>query len=94
MDFARGAMYSEGGQGFIVLHSTAAHGTVSRIVPQLSTGEVVTNSKNTVDKVVTEYGVAELRSKTIRERATALIAIAHPDHREHLTQEAKALGYL
>jgi acyl-CoA hydrolase len=94
VDFARGAMYSEGGQGFIVLHSTAAHGTVSRIVPQLSTGEVVTNSKNTVDKVVTEYGVAELRSKTIRERATALIAIAHPDHREHLTQEAKALGYL
>ncbi len=94
VDFARGAMYSEGGQGFIVLHSTAAHGTVSRIVPQLSTGEVVTNSKNTVDKVVTEYGVAELRSKTIRERTAALIAVAHPDHRDHLTSEAKALGYL
>jgi acyl-CoA hydrolase len=89
VDFARGAMYSEGGQGFIVLHSTATHGTVSRIVPQLSTGEVVTNSKNTVDKVVTE-----LRSKTIRERTAALIAVAHPDHRDHLTFEAKALGYL
>ena len=94
VDFARGAMYSEGGQGFIVLHSTAAHGAVSRIVPQFGAGEVVTNSKNTVDKVVTEYGVAELRSRSVRERATALISIAHPDHRDHLTVEAKRLGYL
>ena len=94
VDFARGAMYSEGGQGFIVLHSTAAHGTVSRIVPQLGCGEVVTNSKNTVDKVVTEYGVAELRAKTIRERTKALIAIAHPDHRDQLTAEAHRLGYV
>ncbi|MEI8240188.1 MAG: acetyl-CoA hydrolase/transferase C-terminal domain-containing protein, partial [Actinomycetota bacterium] len=94
VDFARGAMYSEGGQGFIVLKSTAAHGTVSRIVPQFAAGEVVTNSKNTVDKVVTEFGVAELRSKSIRERATALIAVAHPDHRDRLTHEASRLGYL
>ena len=94
VDFARGAMYSEGGQGFIVLHSTAAGGQVSRIVPQFGTGEVVTNSKNTVDKVVTEYGVAELRSKTVRERTKALIAVSHPDHRDHLTSEAKRLGYI
>ncbi len=94
VDFARGAMYSEGGQGFIVLHSTAARGTVSRIVPQFGTGEVVTNSKNTVDKVVTEFGVAELRAKTIRERTTALIGVAHPDHRDHLTHEARRLGFL
>ena len=94
VDFARGAMYSEGGQGFIVLHSTAAHGTVSRIVPQFGAGEVVTNSKNTVDKVVTEFGVAELRSKTVRERARALIAISHPGHRDHLLAEAKRLGYV
>ena len=94
VDFARGAMYSEGGQGFIVLHSTAAHGAVSRIVPQFATGEVVTNSKNTVDKVVTEFGVAELRSKTISERTRALIAISHPDHRDHLTSEAARLGFL
>jgi acyl-CoA hydrolase len=93
VDFARGAMYSEGGQGFIVLHSTAVNGTVSRIVPQFASGEVVTNSKNTVDKVVTEYGVAELRAKTIRERTRALIAIAHPDHRAQLTAEAHRLGY-
>jgi len=94
VDFARGAMYSEGGQGFIVLHSTAAHGTVSRIVPQFGAGEVVTNSKNTVDKVVTEYGVAELRSKTVRERTLALIGVSHPDHRDHLTAEAKRIGYI
>jgi acyl-CoA hydrolase len=94
VDFARGAMYSEGGQGFIVLHSTAAKGTVSRIVPQLPAGEVVTNSKNTVDKVVTEFGVAELRSKTVRERTAALIAIAHPDHRDRLERDARSLGYL
>ena len=94
VDFARGAMYSEGGQGFIVLHSTTCDGSISRIVPQLGAGEVVTNSKNTVDKVVTEFGVAELRSRTIRERAQALIAIAHPDHRDQLTHEAKRLGHL
>ena len=94
VDFARGAMYSEGGQGFIVLHSTAAKGAVSRIVPQLPAGEVVTNSKNTVDKVVTEFGVAELRSKTVRERTAALIAIAHPQHRDRLESEARSLGFL
>ena len=94
VDFARGAMYSEGGQGFIVLHSTTSDGAISRIVPQLGAVEVVTNSKNTVDKVVTEFGVAELRSRTIRERAQALIEIAHPDHRDRLTQEALRLGHL
>jgi len=94
VDFARGAMYSEGGQGFIVLHSTAAHGKVSRIVPQFGAGEVVTNSKNTVDKVVTEFGVAELRSKTVRERTHALINVAHPDFRDGLLTEAHRLGYV
>ena len=63
-------------------------------MPQFATGEVVTNSKNTVDKVVTEFGVAELRSKTISERTRALIAISHPDHRDHLTSEAARLGFL
>jgi acyl-CoA hydrolase len=94
VDFARGAMFSEGGQGFIVLPATAKGGTISRIVPRLPAGEIVTNSKNTVDKVVTEYGVAELRSRTIRERTQALIGIAAPEHREHLTAEAHRLGYL
>jgi len=92
-DFARGAMYSPGGQGFIVLHSTAKDGTVSRIVPQLAAGDVVTTLKNTVDKVVTEWGLAELRGRSIRERTQALIAVAHPDHRDRLRSEARRLGY-
>ena len=92
-DFARGALYSEGGQGFVVLHSTTSRGA-SRIVPQLPAGDVVTTPKNTIDKVVTEWGVAELRGRTIRERTRALIAIAHPDHRDDLTAKAKALSYL
>jgi acyl-CoA hydrolase len=93
-DFARGAMYSEGGQGFVVLHSTTNDGTISKISPTLAPGDVVTTIKNTVDKVVTEWGVAELRGRSIRDRATALIAVAHPDHREHLRRSATALGYL
>ena len=92
-DFARGAMYSTGGQGFVVLHSTAKQGTISKIVPQLAAGDVVTTLKNTVDKVVTEFGVAELRGRSIRERAVALIAIAHPDHRDDLRAAAQRLGY-
>jgi len=93
-DFARGAMYSDGGQGFIVLRSTARDGNVSRIVPQLAAGDAVTTPKNTVDKIVTEWGVAELRGRTIRERTHNLIAIAHPDHRDRLTAEGRRLGYI
>ena len=92
-DFARGAMYSEGGQGFVVLASTAQNGNVSRIVPQLAVGSAVTTMKNTVDKVVTEWGVAEMRGRSIRERTAALIAIAHPQFRDELRQAASALGY-
>lgn len=93
-DFARGAMYSPGGQGFVVLTSTAREGAVSRIVPHLAEGDVVTTLKNTVDKVVTEWGIAELRGRSIRERTSALIAVAHPDHRGALTAEARRLNYL
>ena len=62
-DFSRGAMYSENGQGFIVLTSTARGGTMSKIRPTLSPGSVVTTSKNTVDNIVTEFGVAKMRGK-------------------------------
>jgi acyl-CoA hydrolase len=93
-DFARGAMYSKGGQGFVVLHSTTKGGSISKIVAQLAQGDVVTTLKNTVDSVVTEWGVAELRGRTLRQRALALIAVAHPDHRDRLTFEAKRLGQL
>ncbi len=92
-DFARGAMNSRGGQGFVVLHSTTSAGA-SRIVPRLAAGDVVTTPKNTVDKVVTEYGVAELRGRSIRERSRALIAVAHPDHRDELSSEARRMHYL
>jgi acyl-CoA hydrolase len=93
-DFARGAMYSDGGQGFVVLHSTTKDGTVSKIRPTLAPGDVVTTIKNTVDQVVTEWGVAALRGRSIRERAQALIGIAHPDHRDALHHDARKLGYL
>lgn len=91
-DFARGAMYSQGGQGFVVLHSTTSSGA-SRIVPTLAAGDAVTTPKNTVDKIVTEWGVAELRGRSIRERTRALIEIAHPDHRDDLTARAREMGY-
>jgi acyl-CoA hydrolase len=93
-DFARGAVMAEHGQAFIVLHSATAGDTVSRIVPQLRLGAAVTTFKNIVDKVVTEYGVAELRGSSIAERTRRLIAIAHPSFREPLTDEARTLGYL
>ena len=92
-DFARGAMYASHGRGFIVLHSTTKSGA-SKIVPQLTTGSVVTTLKNTVDHIVTEFGVAELRGRSIRERAERLIRIAHPDHRDELRRRAQELAYL
>ena len=93
-DFARGAMYSERGAAFVVLPSTALGGTVSRIRSTLTPGSMVTTMKNTVDHVVTEHGVADLRGRSISQRAASLIAIADPAHRDQLTVEAKALGYL
>jgi acyl-CoA hydrolase len=93
-DFARGAMYSNGGQGFVVLASTAKHDTISKIVSRLAHGDVVTTLKNTVDHVVTEWGVAQLRGRSLRERALSLIAIAHPVHRDRLRAEATALGLI
>ncbi len=95
-DFARGAVMSEHGEAFIVLHSSTAEDTISRIVPQLHPGAAVTTFKNIVDKVVTEYGVsvAELRGSSIAERTRRLIAIAHPSFREQLTADAQKLGYV
>jgi acyl-CoA hydrolase len=86
-DFARGAMYSPRGQAFIVLHSTTSLGH-SRIRMRLTEGSVVTTIKNTVDHVVTEWGIAKLRGRSLADRARALIAVAHPDHRETLEREA------
>jgi acyl-CoA hydrolase len=93
-DFSRGAMYSEGGQGFIVLQATTRDGSMSKIRPTLTPGSVVTTSKNTVDKIVTEFGVAEMRGRTVRQRAEVLISIAAPRFREELTKEAKAMAII
>ena len=93
-DFARGAVLAARGQSFIVLHSTTHDESVSRIVPQLHPGAAVTTFKNIVDRVVTEYGVAELRGSSIRERTRRLIAIAHPKFRDELERRAKEIGYL
>jgi acyl-CoA hydrolase len=93
-DFARGAMFAEHGQSFILLHSTTADESVSRIVAQLHPGAAVTTFKNLVDRVVTEYGVAELRGSSICERTKRLIGIAHPKFRDELTHQAREMEYL
>ena len=93
MDFVRGAALAPNGRAIIALPSTAARGTVSRITPQLATGAGVVTTRAHVRTVVTEYGVAELFGRSIRERASALIGIAHPDHRDRLRSEASRLGF-
>lgn len=97
-DTAIGAQYSKNGKSFIALYSTAmvkqADGSkklVSKIVPTLKEGAIVTLSRNDVDYVVTEYGVAKLRGRTVSERADRLIAIAHPDFRMALKRQKDAL---
>jgi 4-hydroxybutyrate CoA-transferase len=87
VDFVRGSQMSKGGKSIIAMPSTAAGGKVSRIVPVLSPGATVTTSRGDVHYIVTEYGVAKLKGKTLRERALALISISHPDFREGLMDE-------
>ena len=87
LDFVRGARRSVNGRSIIAARSTAQKGEVSRIVPEL-TG-AVTTPRNDVDTIVTEYGAARLIGLSGQERAKALIQIAHPDHREDLTKQAK-----
>ena len=92
MDFMRGAALATEGRAIIALPSTAAGGTVSRIVPTLAGGAGVVTTRAHVRTVVTEWGVAELFGRSLRERAAALIAIAHPDHRDQLRSEARRRG--
>ena len=88
-DYVRGAVLSRGGKSFIAFPSTAQGGKVSRITPTLTTGAIVTTSKNDVDYIVTEFGVAKLRGKSLSQRTRALIAIAHPKFRDMLRYHAK-----
>ena len=94
VDFIRGAKRSVGGKAIICLPSTAMDGTVSRIVPRLSEGSGVVTTRGDVDVVITEYGLANLAGKTIRERVLSLIAIAHPDFRNDLLEAAKNMHYV
>jgi len=89
VDFIRGAARSKGGFPIIALPSTAAHDTLSRIVPQLDEGAAVTTSRGDAHWIITEYGKVNLHGKNIRQRAEALIGIAHPNFRDELIRIAK-----
>ena len=93
-DFMRGAARSKGGKPIICLRSTTDDSEISRIRPLLQTGEGTAIPRSDVHYVITENGIAYLYGKSIRQRALALIEIAHPDHRPWLLEEAKRLGYL
>jgi acyl-CoA hydrolase len=93
-DFVRAANRSRGGKAFIVLPSTAQNDRLTRIVPTLAPGTHVSTSKNDINYVVTEYGVAQLRGKSAKQRAQEMIAIAHPDFRSELTEAAKQMHLL
>ena len=87
MDFVRGANLSRGGRAVMALPSTAGGGKISKIVPFIDQGSAVTTTRNDVGYVVTEYGIAQLKGKTLRQRAEALIEIAHPHFRDALREE-------
>jgi 4-hydroxybutyrate CoA-transferase len=89
VDFVRAASAAPGGKSIIAFPSTGKNGRVSRIVNELSRGACVTTSRNDVHYIVTEYGIADLRGKSIRQRAEALIGIAHPDFRGTLRSQAQ-----
>lgn len=94
VDFVRAANRSRGGKSFIVLPATAKDNTLTRIVSTLTPGTHVTTSKNDINYVVTEFGVAQLRGKSAKQRAQEMIAIAHPDFRAELTEGARRLKLL
>jgi acyl-CoA hydrolase len=91
VDFVRAANRSKGGKAFIVLPSTAKDDRITRIVPTLCPGTHVTTGKNDINYVVTEYGVAQLRGKSAKQRVQEMISIAHPDFRDELKAAARQL---
>jgi len=94
VDFIRGAARSKGGKPILAMPSTAKNGEISKIVPMIKPGAGVVTSRGDVHYIVTEYGVAYLHGKSIRERALSLIRIAHPKFRDELLEKAKEMGYL
>jgi 4-hydroxybutyrate CoA-transferase len=87
VDFVRGTSMAKDGKSIIAMPSTASKGKISRIVSIIDEGAAVTTSRNDVHYIVTEYGVADLKGKTLKERGKALINIAHPDFRNDLIKE-------
>ncbi|MEQ2676865.1 acetyl-CoA hydrolase/transferase C-terminal domain-containing protein [Enterocloster citroniae] len=94
LDHVRGSQLSEGGKSILALNSTAKNHTISKIVPYFAPGNITTISRYDVQYIVTEYGVADLKYKTERQRAEALIAIAHPKFRDELKAKAAEMGIL
>ncbi|WP_291637849.1 acetyl-CoA hydrolase/transferase C-terminal domain-containing protein [Clostridium sp.] len=89
VDFVRGSNMSKDGKSIMAMASTASKGKISKIVPLLAEGSAVTTGRNDVNYVITEYGIAQLKGKNLKDRAKALINIAHPNFREELIQEYK-----
>ncbi len=94
VDFIRGSAMSEGGFSIIIIPSTAQNGEISRIVPHLSEGAGVATTRGDIDIIVTEYGIAEMRRKSIYQRVMELARIAHPKFRKDLIEEAKKRHYI
>jgi itaconate CoA-transferase len=93
-DYARGAFDSRGGKSIIAFYSTAKGGSVSRVVPTLAPGAIVTTPRTEVHWLVSEYGAVNLKGKSTRERSKAIIGLAHPKFRDDLTAAARELNYL
>jgi itaconate CoA-transferase len=91
LDFVRGAFNSRGGKSFLAFYSTAANGQVSRVVPRLESGAVVTTPRMDTEYLATEYGVVNLKGKSTRERALSILDLAHPRFRDELLREAKSM---
>jgi len=94
VDFIRGSSMSKGGFSIIIIPSTAQNGRVSRIVPHLSEGAGVATTRGDIDIIVTEYGIAEMRRKSIYQRVMELARITHPKFRKELIEEAKKRHYI
>ncbi|MCX6145937.1 MAG: 4-hydroxybutyrate--acetyl-CoA CoA transferase [Candidatus Kapabacteria bacterium] len=91
LDFVRGAYFSEGGKSIIAFYSTAKANTISKIVPRLSDGAIVTVPRSDVHYLATEYGIVNLKGKNTRQRALDIISLAHPNFRDDLIKEAEKM---
>jgi itaconate CoA-transferase len=89
LDFVRGAFNAPGGKSILTFYSTAKNGEISRIVPRFDPGAVITTPRMDTHYLVTEYGVVNLKGKSTKERALAIISIAHPKFRDELLKEAE-----